>query len=104
MTFVVTSNCRQCRYTDCVLVCPVDCFHGDAEMLYIDPDECIDCGACVPECPVEAIFDEGSLPDDEQDWLAINAERSKHLPVVDARHEPLRTADARARDLGFKPV
>ena len=104
MTFVVTSNCRQCRYTDCVLVCPVDCFHGDAEMLYIDPDECIDCGACVPECPVEAIFDEGSLPDDEQGWLAINAERAKRLPVVSTKQEPLRTAEARARDLGFEPV
>ena len=56
MTFVVTDNCKSCRFTDCVAVCPVDCFHGDAEMLYIDPNECIDCGACVPACPVEAIF------------------------------------------------
>ncbi len=56
MTFVVTDHCRHCRYTDCVAVCPVECFHGDAEMLYIDPVVCIDCGACVPECPVEAIY------------------------------------------------
>jgi len=82
----------------------VECFHGDDEMLYIDPDVCIDCGACVPECPVEAIFDEGSLPDEEQEWLAINAERARHLPVVDTRQDPLPTAEARARELGFKPL
>ena len=59
MTFVVTSNCHGCRYTDCVLVCPVDCFHGDQDMLYIDPDVCIDCGACEPECPNTAIYEGG---------------------------------------------
>jgi len=73
-------------------------------MLYIDPDECIDCGACVPECPVEAIFDEGSVPDEEQKWLAINAERVQHLPVVNTKQDPLPTAEARARELGFKPI
>ena len=72
MTFVVTDNCKGCRFTDCVAVCPVDCFHGDGEMLYIDPGECIDCGACVPECPVEAIFDESQLPDDKKDWIKLN--------------------------------
>lgn len=102
MTFVVTSNCKGCRYTDCVVVCPVDCFHGDGEMLYIDPGECIDCGACVPECPVDAIFDEGSLPDGEEQWLAINAERSETLPVVSKKEEPLSTAAERAATFGFK--
>jgi ferredoxin len=101
MTFVVTENCRRCRYTDCVAVCPVDCFHGDDEMLYIDPQQCIDCGACLPECPVEAIYEEGLLPEDLGSWLTINAERSKTLPVVNRKAEPLGTAEERARALGF---
>jgi len=103
MTFVVTSNCVSCRYTDCVAVCPVDCFHGDAVMLYIDPDVCIDCGACVPECPVEAIFDEGSLPAAEAHFLSVNAERAPLLPVVNRREAPLSTALSRALARGFKP-
>ncbi len=101
MTFVVTSNCHRCRYTDCVVVCPVDCFHGDDEMLYIDPEECIDCGACVPECPVEAIYEESVLPDNEASWLQVNAERAPNLPVVNRKMDPLPTAAARARELGF---
>lgn len=104
MTFVVTSNCKGCRYTDCVVVCPVDCFHGDAEMLYIDPDECIDCGACVPECPVEAIYEEGAVPPEEENWLGVNAERAKKLPVVSVKEEPLSTAEQRAASFGFKPA
>lgn len=101
MTFVVTGNCKGCRFTDCVAVCPVECFHGDDQMLYIDPEECIDCGACVPECPVEAIYDEAQLPDDQQEWLKLNAERVKGLPVVSEQSEPLPTADKRKKDLGF---
>ena len=101
MTFVVTDNCRKCRFTDCVAVCPVDCFHADDEMLYIDPEECIDCGACVPECPVEAIFDEAQLPDDQRQWLKINADKSKNLPVINDTEEPLPTAEARKKELGF---
>ena len=104
MTFVVTDHCRQCRYTDCVAVCPVDCFHGDAEMLYIDPVRCIDCGACVPECPVEAIYEEGTLPHDLEPWLGINAERAKVLPVVNVKVAPLGTAEARAMALGYAPA
>jgi ferredoxin len=103
MTFVVTGNCLHCRYTDCVAVCPVDCFHGDETMLYIDPNVCIDCGACVPECPVEAIYDEGSVPAEEAHWLALNAERAASLPVVNQKQEPLETALARALARGFKP-
>ena len=68
MTFVVTSNCNGCRFTDCVAVCPVNCFHGDAAMLYIDPDTCIDCGLCVDECPVTAIFPQEDLP---AEWAAF---------------------------------
>ncbi|HWA75536.1 MAG TPA: ferredoxin family protein [Polyangiaceae bacterium] len=101
MTFVVTENCRGCRYTDCVAVCPVDCFHGDGEMLYIDPNRCIDCGACIPECPVEAIFEEGTVPNDQAGWLLINADRAARLPVVNTRESPLKTAAARACELGF---
>lgn len=103
MTFVVTGNCLRCRYTDCVVVCPVDCFHGDATMLYIDPVACIDCGACLPECPVEAIYDEGSVPADEAHWLALNAERAPALPVVNRKQAPLETALSRAMERGFKP-
>jgi len=101
MTFVVTDNCQGCRFTDCVAVCPVDCFHGDAEMLYIDPNECIDCGACVPECPVEAIFDESQLPDDKKPWIATNAEKSLALPVINAKGDPLPGAEERKEKLGF---
>jgi len=103
MTFVVTENCRNCRYTDCVAVCPVNCFHGDDQMLYIDPEECIDCGACVPECPVDAIYDEGSLPDDQEQWLQINAERAPKLPVISEPTAPLGTAEERAKAMGFRP-
>ena len=101
MTFVVTDNCRKCRFTDCVAVCPVDCFHADDEMLYIDPEECIDCGACVPECPVEAIFDEAQLPESQRPWLAINKERAAKLPVINDTEEPLPTALERKKELGF---
>jgi ferredoxin len=101
MTFVVTDNCKGCRFTDCVAVCPVECFHGDDEMLYIDPEECIDCGACVPECPVEAIYDEAQLPDDKSEWLQVNADRAKDLPVVAEKGDPLPGAEARKEELGF---
>lgn len=101
MTFVVTSNCHRCRFTDCVVVCPVDCFHADAEMLYIDAEECIDCGACVPECPVDAIYPDTDVPEAEKKWIAINAERGLRLPVIHAQEAPLDTAEERARSLGF---
>ena len=101
MTFVVTDNCRKCRFTDCVAVCPVDCFHADAEMLYIDPAECIDCGACVPECPVEAIFDETQLPEQFNDWTQINADKAKGLPVINEKGDALPGAEERKKTLGF---
>lgn len=83
MTFVVTENCIKCKYTDCVDVCPVDCFHEGPNFLVIDPEECIDCQLCVPECPVDAIFDEQDLPDDQQHFLALNAELAAKWPVID---------------------
>ena len=101
MTFVVTSNCNGCRFTDCAAVCPVECFHGDDKMLYIDPDECIDCGACVPECPVEAIYDETELPDDQQVWKQTNADKAKGLPVVNEKGTPSPGAEDRKKELGF---
>jgi ferredoxin len=101
MTFVVTDNCKGCRFTDCVAVCPVDCFHGDAEMLYIDPAECIDCGACVPECPVEAIFDGSRVPEGQEHWIRTNAERAVVLPVVDQKTSPLPAAEDCKRRLGL---
>ncbi len=92
MTFVVTDRCVKCKYTDCVEVCPVDCFHEGANMLVIDPIECIDCGVCVPECPVDAIYDEHDLPESQRQFLAINAKYSPKWPVIDIKKEPL--ADA----------
>ena len=82
MAYVVTAPCFGCKYTDCVVVCPKDCFHEGEKMLYIDPEECIDCGACEPECPVEAIFDEAQLPDSQREWVKVNQERANKLPVA----------------------
>jgi ferredoxin len=101
MTFVVTDNCKGCRFTDCVAVCPVDCFHADGEMLYIDPNECIDCGACVPECPVEAIYDEAQLPEEMTKWLQLNADLAPKLPVINEKQDGLPGADERKAKLGF---
>jgi ferredoxin len=101
MAHIVTGNCENCRFTDCVSVCPVDCFHGDERMLYIDPEECIDCAACVEECPVQAIFAEDDVPAGEQRWIAINAERAPGLPVVNEKQDPLPTAQAKKNELGL---
>jgi ferredoxin len=101
MTFVVTDNCNGCRFTDCVSVCPVDCFYADDNQVYINPDECIDCGACEPECPVEAIFDETNLPSDKKQWIQLNAERATHLPNMTQKQAPLPGADERKAALGF---
>ena len=83
MTFVVTEDCIKCKYTDCVVVCPVDCFHEGPEFLAIDPEECIDCALCVPECPVDAIFDEIDVPKDQLAFIKINAELAPLWPVID---------------------
>ena len=82
MTYVVTESCIRCKYTDCVEVCPVDCFHEGPNFLVIDPDECIDCTLCVPECPVNAIFAEDDLPEEQKKFTAINAELAKKWPVL----------------------
>jgi ferredoxin len=101
MPHVVTDRCQLCRFTECVTVCPVACFHGDEQMLYIDNATCIDCGNCVPACPVHAIFDQVDLPDNQRQWIEINVERSAALPVVADKQTPLPTAAARKTDLGF---
>jgi ferredoxin len=74
MTHVVTESCIRCKYTDCVDVCPVDCFREGENFLTIDPDECIDCAVCIPECPVNAIMPEEDVPADQQHFIALNAE------------------------------
>jgi len=101
MTTVVTDNCRRSRFTDCVTVCPMACFHGDEEMLYIDPVVCIDCGACIPVCPVQAIY-EDPIPEDKQRWIAINAERAPRLPVIRKKQVPYPGAEERKKQLGFR--
>jgi ferredoxin len=93
MTYVVTESCIKCKYTDCVDVCPVDCFREGPNFLVIDPDECIDCTLCVAECPVEAIFAEDDVPADQQQFKALNAELSKlWKPIIERKPAP-RDAD-----------
>jgi len=99
MPVVVTDKCHNCRFTECVTVCPVSCFHGDETMLYVDPDTCVDCGSCIPLCPVGAIYDSIDLPEDKQNWIKINAERAQLLPVIDSKKEPLPTAVQRRTEL-----
>jgi ferredoxin len=89
MTHVVTESCIKCKYTDCVDVCPVDCFREGPNMLTIDPDECIDCAVCIPECPVNAIYAEEDLPEDQHGFKALNAELAKLWPAItDAKAAP----------------
>ena len=77
MTHLVTDNCVNCKYTDCVVVCPVDCFYEGPNFLAINPDECIDCAVCVPECPVNAIYAEDDVPGDQQQFIQINTELAR---------------------------
>ena len=93
MTFVVLENCIRCKYTDCVEVCPVDCFHEGPTMLVINPDECIDCNLCVPECPIEAICADEDVPDDQHALIALNAEKSQVWPVITSSKDPLPEAE-----------
>lgn len=87
MTFVVIDNCIRCKYTDCVEVCPVDCFREGPNMLVIDPDECIDCNLCVPECPVDAIFSEDHLPEDKQCYIKLNKKLAKEWSVITSKKD-----------------
>ena len=87
MTYVVTENCIRCKYTDCVEVCPVDCFHEGPNFLAIDPEECIDCTLCEPECPVDAIFSEDEVPAGQEHFLEINERLAQQWPVITAMKE-----------------
>ena len=82
MTFVVGEQCIKCKHTDCVEVCPVDCFYEGPNFLVIHPDECIDCALCEPECPVDAIYSEDELPEDQQVFMELNAELAEVWPVI----------------------
>ena len=88
MAHVVTEPCLGCKYTDCVVVCPVDCFYEGERMLYIHPDECIDCDACRPECPVDAIFSEEDVPEVWQGYIEANREQAATCPPIVDRQEP----------------
>ncbi len=93
MTYVVLENCIKCKYTDCVEVCPVDCFHEGPNFLVIDPDECIDCTLCEPECPAEAIVPEDEIPAGQEQFLELNAELSRAWPVITQRMDPMPDAE-----------
>ncbi|VEF09280.1 ferredoxin [Pseudomonas fluorescens] len=89
MTFVVTDNCIKCKYTDCVEVCPVDCFYEGPNFLVIHPDECIDCALCEPECPAVAIFSEDEVPNGMENFIQLNAELADVWPNITERKDPL---------------
>ena len=93
MTHVVTENCIKCKYTDCVDVCPVDCFREGPNFLVIDPDECIDCAVCSPECPANAIYAEEDVPQDQVPFIALNVELSAEFPSISRAKKPLEDAD-----------
>ena len=88
MTHVVTEACIRCKYTDCVDVCPVDCFREGPNFLAIDPDECIDCAVCVAECPVNAIYAEEDVPGDQQEYIALNVELARGWPSITKTKSP----------------
>ncbi|AZE77003.1 ferredoxin FdxA [Pseudomonas synxantha] len=89
MTFVVTDNCIKCKYTDCVEVCPVDCFYEGPNFLVIHPDECIDCALCEPECPAVAIFSEDEVPAQMQEFIQLNVELAEIWPNITEKKDPL---------------
>jgi ferredoxin len=93
MTHIVTESCIKCRYTDCVDVCPVDCFHAGENFLAINPDECIDCAVCVAECPVNAIYAEEDVPEDQKAFIALNAELAMEWKLVTDKIGALPDAD-----------
>ncbi len=94
MAYIVAEPCIKCKYTDCVEVCPVNCFYEGANFLAINPDECIDCGACEPVCPTKAIFPEGDLPAKWEEYKALNADLSKKWPQISEKKSPLADAES----------
>ena len=93
MTHVVTEACIECKHTDCVDVCPTDAFRAGKNMLVIDPDECIDCAVCVPECPVEAIYAEEDIPEGQEEYLQLNADLAPGWPVISRKKAALPDAE-----------
>ncbi len=93
MAFIVGDACVKCKLTDCVEVCPVDCFYEGRNMLVINPDECIDCALCEPECPIEAIFSEDEVPDDQIQYIELNAELCLEWPNIVEQKEPMSDSD-----------
>jgi ferredoxin len=93
MTHVVTDSCIGCKYTDCVAVCPVECFHEGPNFLVINPEVCIDCGICIAECPVEAIVDQKDLAQDQAEYLELNKRLAQQWPLIVAAQEPLPEAE-----------
>jgi ferredoxin len=93
MAYVVAEPCIKCKYTDCVEVCPVNCFYEGPNFLVIKPEECIDCGACEPVCPTKAIYPEGDLPAEYAEYKALNVELSATWPVISEKKDPLPEAE-----------
>ncbi len=93
MTFVVGENCIKCKHTDCVTVCPVNCFYEGPNFLVIHPDECIDCGECIPKCPVSAIFKEEEVPPEQEEFIELNRELSANWPKIRKQKAPLPDAE-----------
>ncbi|WP_096670776.1 ferredoxin FdxA [Polaromonas sp. AET17H-212] len=93
MTHVVTDACIKCKYTDCVDVCPVDCFKEGPDFLVIDPDECIDCAVCIPECPVNAIYADTDTPAQFEPFFELNQRLARQWPTISRRIAPLATAE-----------
>jgi ferredoxin len=90
MAYIVTENCLDCKYTNCASVCPAEAFREGSEMVYIDPDSCIDCGACIAECPVEAIFPDYEVPNKWSAYIQLNATESKKFPMIINNKRPLK--------------
>ena len=93
MAYIVSDQCINCKYTDCVEACPVDCFHEGPNMVVINPEECIDCNLCVSECPINAIYSEEDLPETQQHMKAINAKYADIWPLIDQKKEPMPDAE-----------
>lgn len=93
MTYLVTENCIKCKHTDCVEVCPVDCFYEGPNFLAINPDECIDCGVCLPECPIDAIVEDNSLDHDVAFWVDLNKRLSAKWPNISKKKPALPDAE-----------
>ena len=93
MAYIVAEGCIKCKYTDCVEVCPVNCFYEGANFLVIHPDECIDCGACEPVCPTKCIYPESDLPEEFAEYKQLNAELALKWPNISEKKDPMPEAE-----------